>query len=78
MIKHINLINTGGKIVLAEKGSINSLTMQLHCIQNGFKVFFIPHFCQRGMELLRTQLRIQLAEFFLILESKHKQNKIRN
>ena len=65
-------------IVLAEKGSINSLTMQLHCIQNGFQVFFISHFCQSGMELLRTQLRIQSPEIFLILEAKRKQNKIQN
>ena len=35
-------------------------------------------FCQRGMELLRTQLRIQSPEIFLILEGKRKQNKIQN
>ena len=59
-------------IVLAEKGSINSLTMQLHCIQNGFEAFFKSHFCQRGKELLHTQLRIQLPE------AKRKQSKVQN
>ena len=41
--------------------------------QNGFKVISISQFCQRGMELLRKQLRIWSPEIFLILGAKRKQ-----
>ena len=37
-------------------------------------LFLIAFLSERGMELLRTQLRIQSPEIFLILEAKRKLN----